>query len=182
MDILAHGLWAGAAAQALRRAGRPVRVRAAVAWGVAPDLVAFGPLFAFLLLGLAQGGLTWAQFADPESMARPPWDGHPVFRLTSALYRLGHSAVIFAAVFAATWVWRGRPHWEMGGWGLHILLDIPTHARSFYPTPFLWPVSEWTFDGVSWAVPWALALNYAALAAAWAWLRRGRHVKAGEAG
>lgn len=179
MDILAHGLWAGAAAQALRRAGQPVRVRAAIAWGVAPDLAAFVPLFAFLLVGLVQGDLAWTHFADPESMARPPWDGHPVIRLTTVLYNLSHSAPVFLAAFGFVWFWRGRPHWAMAAWGLHILLDIPTHARSFYPTPFLWPLSDWTFDGVSWTAPWALALNYAALALAWTWLLRGRKRGAG---
>lgn len=61
----------------------------------------------------------------------------------------------------------------MAAWGLHILLDVPTHARSFYPTPFLWPLSDWTFDGVSWTAPWALALNYTLLALTWTWLLRG---------
>ena len=92
MDILAHGLWAAAAAQGLRRRGQPVSVRAAVAWGIVPDLAAFVPLFSFLLASLVQGDPTWTHFADPESLARPPWDGHPVIRLTTALYNLSLSA------------------------------------------------------------------------------------------
>lgn len=172
MDILAHGLWAGAAAQVLLRRGRPVRIRAAVAWGIAPDLAAFGPLLAVLLVGLVHGDLTWTQFADPESIARSTRDGHSVFRLTSTLYDLTHSAPIFLTAFAAAWGWGGAARWEICTWGLHILLDVPTHTRHFYPTPFLWPVSRSTVDGVSWTAPWALAVNYATLAVVWTWLMR----------
>ena len=170
MDILAHGLWAGVAAQAVRRRHRVIHVRFAVAWGIAPDLLAFGALFVVLLAGLAQGELAWAQLADYESMARTALNGHPLLQISSALYKLGHSALIFATVFGAVWLAHGRPHWEMVAWGLHILLDIPTHARSFYPTPVLWPLADWTVDGVSWTAPWVFALNYAALALAWGWL------------
>ena len=169
MDILAHGLWAGVAAQAVRRRHRSIRVRFAVAWGIAPDLAAFGILFVVLLAGLAQGEPTWARLADYESMARAALNGHPLLQISSALYTLGHSALIFLAAFGAVWLAHGRPRWEMAAWGLHILLDIPTHARSFYPTPVLWPLVDWTVDGVSWTVPWVFALNYAALALAWGW-------------
>lgn len=90
MDVLAHGLWAAAGAQGLRRSGRALSVPAAVAWG------------------------------------------------------------------------------------LHILLDVPTHGRSFYPTPFLWPLSDWTVDGFAWTSSWVWVLYYGALALVWSWLLRER--------
>ena len=170
MDILAHGLWVSVGAQALTQHGQPVSTRGAIAWGIAPDLVAFTPLFGFLLLGVVDGNLTWAQFANPESLGHPSLNGHPIFPLTAVLYSLGHSAVVFAAVLAIACWWRRRPCWEMGGWGLHILLDIPTHTHDFYPTPFLWPLLDWTVNGISWTETWMLGLNYIAILMSWAWL------------
>jgi hypothetical protein len=175
MDILAHGLWAGAVAKTLQRlGGKRVNFRATVAWGIAPDLVAFSGLFSFLLLGLVQGELSAARIATPEFMSQPPWNGHPIFRITTVLYNLTHSAVLFLAVFGVICGLLRRPCWEMGGWLLHILLDIPTHSRSFYPTPFLWPVSDLTADGVSWTEPWMVAANYGAIASIWGWLHISR--------
>ena len=57
----------------------------------------------------------------------------------------------------------GGAYWEMTGWMLHSMIDIPTHTRRLYPTPFLWPLSDFTIDGISWGRPWFLALNYSAL-------------------
>lgn len=175
MDILAHGLWAAAAARTLQRLGRrPVDARATAAWGIAPDVIAFGPLFAFLLLGLVRGELSAAHMADPELITELASRAHPVFGITSVLYGLSHSAVVFLAAFGIrAWLLR-RPSPEMGGWLLHILLDIPTHSQSFYPTPFLWPVSDLTADGISWTEPWMLAANYGAIVLVWAWLLSGR--------
>lgn len=170
MDILAHGLWAAAAAQGLRRSGRAVRVPAAVAWGVLPDFVAFALGVTFLLVGVIHGELAWPELAAPESLVGLRWNGHPVLQLTSLLYSLSHSALVFLAAFAAAWLGRGQVPWAMGAWGLHILLDVPTHARSFYPTPFLWPLSDWTVDGFAWTSSWVWMLNYGALALVWSWL------------
>lgn len=170
MDILAHGLWAAIGAQALTQGCRPVSARGAIAWGIAPDLLAFTPLFGFIILGVVDGNLTWAQLFNPESLRHASLNGHPIFRLTVILYSLGHSAVVFAVALVFACWWRRRSCWEMGGWGLHILLDIPTHSHDFYPTPFLWPLSDWTADGVSWTETWMLGLNYVAITMSWAWL------------
>jgi hypothetical protein len=50
--------------------------------------------------------------------------------------------------------------WELGGWFLHIVIDIPTHSYEFYPTPFLWPFSELHFNGFAWGNIWFEAINY----------------------
>jgi hypothetical protein len=52
----------------------------------------------------------------------------------------------------------------LGGWPLHIIMDIPTHSREFFPTPFLWPISDVTFNGISWATAWFMIANYSLLA------------------
>jgi hypothetical protein len=43
---------------------------------------------------------------------------------------------------------------------LHILCDIPTHAASYFPTPFLWPFPTPFVNGVPWSTPWFMAANY----------------------
>ncbi|MFH1084224.1 MAG: hypothetical protein V1772_00475 [Chloroflexota bacterium] len=43
---------------------------------------------------------------------------------------------------ARAWLW---------AWALHILLDMPTHARARMAPRPLWPLSAWTLDGLSWA-------------------------------
>ena len=41
-----------------------------------------------------------------------------------------------------------------------ILFDIPTHTKEFLPTPFLWPVSDWVFDGFSWGNGYFMLINW----------------------
>jgi hypothetical protein len=50
------------------------------------------------------------------------------------------------------------------GWALHILIDIPSHAATFYPTPFLFPISNYRFThGISWSNKWFMIINYSLL-------------------
>jgi hypothetical protein len=43
------------------------------------------------------------------------------------------------------------PREELAAWGLHILIDIPSHSRRRWGPQFLWPLSSFAVDGVSWA-------------------------------
>jgi len=36
-------------------------------------------------------------------------------------------------------------------WALHIFIDIPTHSRKQWGPQFLWPLSDVSVDGISWA-------------------------------
>ncbi|GAG43186.1 unnamed protein product, partial [marine sediment metagenome] len=49
------------------------------------------------------------------------------------------------------------------GWGFHILLDIFTHTKTFFPTPIFWPFSNFSFSGINWANKWFMLFNYAVL-------------------
>ena len=49
------------------------------------------------------------------------------------------------------------------GWPLHILIDVPTHSSKIFPTPFLFPISNYTFNGISWGNPIFMLINYSAL-------------------
>lgn len=177
MDVFAHGLWAGAAYKAankkIQRAGhRSPNVWWGAFWGIFPDLFAFAIPFVWLWWEILSGHLSFANLPRPEAMEPAPSDTLPMFRLASALYSVSHSLLVFFLVFGALWLVRRRPTWELGGWLVHILIDIPTHTYRFFPTPFLWPVSSWTFNGLSWAAPWFLVLNYSLIAVAYLLLRK----------
>lgn len=173
MDIISHGLWAGAAYKfASAKIKKPLNIRLAVFLGIFPDLFSFAVPFAWLAYGLAFGGLGLADLPRPDATEPMPSDTLPIFRLTSLLYNLSHSAIVFAVVFGIVYFILRRPVWEMNAWLLHVLIDIPTHSYKFYPTPFLWPISEWKFDGLSWATPWFLILNYSAIIVVYLFLRK----------
>ena len=137
-----------------------------------PDLFAFTIPFIWLFGNLIFGGMSFADLPRPGEIEPAPQDTLPIFRLTSTLYNISHSAIIFLIVFGVVFLILRRPLWELGGWFIHILLDIPTHSYQFYPTPFLWPLSGWKFDGFSWGTPWFLILNYSAIIIAYWLLRR----------
>ena len=57
----------------------------------------------------------------------------------------------------------------MGAWGLHLVMDIFTHSDAFFPTPFLWPLSNAHFDGLPWVNPLIYIPNVLLLAVLYAW-------------
>ena len=173
MDIFAHGLWAGAAYKAInKKAKKPLNVWLAGFWGIFPDLFAFAIGFVWLFGNLIFGDMSFADLPRPGEIEPAPQDTLPIFRLTSTLYSISHSAIVFLIVFGVVFLILRRPLWELGGWFIHILLDIPTHFYQFYPTPFLWPISGWKFDGFSWGTPWFLILNYSAVIVVYLLLRK----------
>jgi hypothetical protein len=160
MDILAHTLWTNAAARGANAAAKKNRVHVgwAAFWGVFPDFFAFTIPFVISLWGLLSGTAT-------EFPSHRNTEG---FNIAGYLYQYSHSMVVWAVVFIVVWVVRKRPVFELFGWLLHILIDIPSHSINFYPTPFLFPVSDYRFPyGVSWANPIYMIVNYTLLAAVW---------------
>lgn len=139
MDIISHGLWGGAAF------GRKNKRNFWTAFviGMLPDLVAFSGPFITNLFGITSG----PHYSD----GRP--DGASIAPYVYSMYNFTHSLVIFAVVFFVVWIFRKKPQWLLGAWGLHILVDIPSHASSFFPTPFLWPVSNFHVNGINWGNP-----------------------------
>jgi len=130
-------------------------------WGVFPDLFAFGPRFV---------SMAWSRYFIGAPMSQQPIhpgsdDGLPLLLRPWDLYHVSHSLVTFAAVFAIVWLIRRQPSRVMLAWPLHILIDIPTHTTMFFATPFLWPISSYQFNGISWGQRWFLILNYGTLAA-----------------
>jgi hypothetical protein len=168
MDILAHGLWAGAAAKAsnikkVKNQKRPVKLWLTVLFGVFPDLFAFALSFSWSIGSRIFPFIPPIEHVRPDQMEPVTQNGRFVFHLTHALYNISHSLFIFFIAFGIVWMIFRRPIWEMGGWLIHILMDIPSHSYRFFPTPFLWPISDFKVDGISWATPWFMAFNYSSL-------------------
>ena len=164
MDIISHSAWSFLAAKAInvKKVERPLRPWHVVFWGIAPDLFSFAIFFFWVIKSIAFGETS--PELVPSGTDEPVVDGkYSISMVTAALYSMSHSIIIFFAIFVIVLLLRRRPYWEMLGWGLHILIDVPTHSYHFYPTPVLWPLSEWKFDGISWATPWLIIANYCAL-------------------
>ena len=155
MDILSHGLWG---AIAFGRRNRP-SFWLAFFIGLAPDLLSFGILWMAVVLGMAE---------TPDfSRGTPPASTIPPY--VHDLYNVTHSFLIFLLMFLLAWAWLKGPLWELAAWGLHVLVDVPTHSHAFFPTPVLWPVFDWKFDGWQWMTPAILIPNYLLLALCYAW-------------
>jgi hypothetical protein len=163
VDILSHGLWGGIA---FGRRNRPSFWLAFVI-GLAPDLMSFGILYGAVTLGMAD--------APDFSRGTPPESSIPQY--VPHLYNVTHSFLVFLLVFLLVWRLRRRPLWELAAWGLHVLVDVPTHSFAFFPTPVFWPLSNWKFDGWQWMTPAILVSNYLLLAICYAWFafRSARH-------
>lgn len=159
MDILAHALWTGAIFKSLKYRAKLWKP---IVWGVLPDVFSFGLLTAWMLLSLIFGG-TALDFQHFEAMEPAQRDAIPIFQIVSFMYNFTHSLFVFAAFFIVFYFLFRKPLWAMLGWATHILIDIPTHSYKFYPTPFLWPVSSWKFNGISWGNKWFMMANYSAL-------------------
>lgn len=169
MDILAHGLWGAVGAKALNKAlarkGKTTQLNAwwTGFWGTFPDFLAFTPLALFILWGLLAGDATLGNFRSvaPDTYLNPIQ--YALRNLTRILYPLGHSMVIWVVMFGVVWLITRRPAWELLGWLSHIVIDIGTHPENFYPTKFLWPLSDFSVSGIAWATPTFLIINYALL-------------------
>jgi len=172
MDILAHALWtAGGAVPLRRRLRRPLSVGWAAFWGVFPDV------FIFAIPALVR---IWWYLTGTTKSLLPDAHGPQHFQYVWTLYYASHSLIVFGLIFGIAWLVARRPILEMLGWGLHILIDIPTH-QGIFALHFLWPLSSYGISGFRWENRWFFAANYAALFLLYFWLwigaRRRRFLK-----
>jgi len=155
MDIVSHGLWGAIAFGRKNRSSFWL----AFLFGIAPDLLSFGILWSAATLGLAE---------KPDfSEGTPPESSIPLY--VHHLYNVTHSFIVFLFVFLLLWFLLKRPLWELSAWGLHVLVDVPTHSYAFFPTPVLWPLFAWKFNGWQWNNPQILIPNYVVLSLLYAW-------------
>lgn len=157
MDIFSHALWGGVS---IGRKNKKIFLLAA-GISVLPDVLTEGLFFILYLLDI--GGMPgWEQ-------GHPNITDYPLY--AQYLYNITHSLVIFAIVVGPLWLVARRAVWIVAAWGLHILIDIPTHSLALFPTPFLWPVFDLKFDGMGWDNPVILAIDLILLIAAYSlWL------------
>jgi hypothetical protein len=170
MDIFAHAVWTNIIATIARRRQekmhrRLLSVAWTTFWGVFPDLFTFSIPFIIGIVGWISGsGFQYGRETITSGLA-------------PMLYNYSHSLVIWAVVFGITWAIYRRPRWELLGWTLHILIDIPSHANGFYLTPLFFPLSGWKFThGISWAHPLFMVINYSIMLVAWIGIVWYRHV------
>ena len=155
MDTLAHGLWGGAAFLRARRQ----RFFAGVLLGMTPDLLSFG-LFHVTHPGWI-GRRLLGEISGPPDVTILPWYLFHAYNIT-------HSLIVWAAIFALLWLVVKKPPWVISAAILHVICDIPTHTMRYFPTPFLWPFPTPFVDGISWATPWFMIVNYAAILSVYA--------------
>lgn len=150
MEVVAHGLWAGAAVIYAKRWLPSLSVRRTIWWTVFPDVFAFAPSFA--------AGL-WVRFSDASN---PVAHGLrvPHVHLGLPLYPAGHSLIVFLLMFVVGSTLLRRPAWGLCGWAFHILIDVPIHSSSYYATRFLWPLSDFALDGIPWWTTWVWVCTY----------------------
>lgn len=156
MDTLSHGLWGGIL---FGRSGKKA-FWLSFAFGSLPDVLVFGPTFAMLFFAFITGGET--SRPDPPDIASMP-------RYITAGYDITHSLIVFAIAFAAIWLLRRKPLYEMLAWPAHIVLDVPTHTTEFFPTPYLWPLAHPEVNGISWSHPLIFIPNVILLAVLYCW-------------
>jgi membrane-bound metal-dependent hydrolase YbcI (DUF457 family) len=109
-----------------------------------PDLLSFGPFF---LINFFKFESWFGQkFGPPDPTSIP--------NIIHNFYDFTHSLVIYVIFFALLW-WLGKKDFAKLtlAWPLHILVDIPTHSAEFFPTHFLWPISNFHIDGIPWSNP-----------------------------
>lgn len=153
MDILSHALWSSVGARiSNKKLGTKIDPWWTGFWGAFPDLISFAPLFFVMAWQVISN-------ANFQNISRHAGIG----KLTSSLYPASHSLIIFLGIFLLISLIKRRPAWEMGGWALHIILDIGTHSAEYYPTRFLWPISEIYFGGIRWQTLWFLVVDYVLL-------------------
>jgi len=161
MDIFAHALWtAGVPVPLRRRLRRPLSLGWAIFWGVFPDV------FSFAVPALVR---IWWYLSGTTSHLLPDVNGPQHFQYVWTLYDASHSLVVFGLVFGIAWPLAKRPVLEMLAWGLHTLIDNPSH-QGIFALHFLWPLSSYGISGLCWENRWFFAANYAALLLLYSWI------------
>ena len=144
MDIVAHALWTNVAFIKNRKRWL------AVLFGILPDILSFGPVFAYVIL---MGIKNWTEGFKVK------W----LLDYTTFTYGITHSLLVFAVAYLIIYLMTKKKNVFLFGWLLHIIIDIPTHSKDFYPTPYLYPFKSPPVNGISWGHPVFMIVNYSAL-------------------
>ncbi len=138
MDYFAHGFWSYILFH------RREKAWLAVILGLLPDSLSWGIYFIY--------NLFYNGFGQPHLSSIPAW--------VYTLYGISHSLLVWILVLGAAYYFFRKKAFYLLAPIIAILMDIPSHTLEFLPTPFLWPVSEWHFPGISWGTPTFMIVNY----------------------
>ena len=158
MDTLSHALWGYAAT----RWRGPKTARWGALAGAAPDLLYNGAAIIGTLITDGPAGLAGLSSEDNSVWRKggPPLP-QSLVDIYHTYYVWTHSLIVLGVVVALWYAVRKKQPWPLLAFGLHILMDIPSHER--YETPFLFPLSDFTIVGYSWSHPSMLIANFGAL-------------------
>ena len=115
-------------------------------FGIIPDIFSFGIYFIYLIV------FSEFEFGRPSRDELPYW--------VYDLYDISHSMVTALVFIAIAYKINKDFAWPMLAWPMHIIVDFFTHSIEFFPTPILWPISDYRFDGVPWSNPYVLVINF----------------------
>ena len=139
MDYFAHGIWSYIIFHRIKK------VYLAIIFGLLPDTISWA-IYAFYRMIISE------EFGRPVLEQIPQW----VF----TLYNISHSLIVCGFVIIVIYLILKRVPIYVFAWPISIVFDIFTHTRYFLPTPFLWPLSEWKFPGISWGNAKFMLFNY----------------------
>tara|TARA_Y100000814_G_C12047565_1_gene304914 strand:+ start:12 stop:500 length:489 start_codon:yes stop_codon:yes gene_type:complete len=141
MDTFSHALW-GKGLFGYRK----YRWTAFI-FGALPDLSSFGLLFLFNLI------------TNPQNlnMGKPSLSEIPHWVFTS--YNISHSLITALFFLFLTYCINKDLFFPMLAWPLHIIIDFFTHTIYYFPTPIFWPISDYRFNGISWANKYIFLTN-----------------------
>ncbi|MDD5759985.1 MAG: hypothetical protein PHI06_13000 [Desulfobulbaceae bacterium] len=145
MDFVSHTLW-GYSLFGFR--GKPA---VALISGAMPDVVSFGPI---VVTNMINGNY---HHGPPDLSTIPAW--------TFVAYDCSHSLVCASLAIVIVAKYNTGVAWAMLAWLAHIFLDVPFHTKAYFPTKLFWPLSDFSFDGVSWGNPWVWFTQLALLTA-----------------
>ena len=149
MDYLSHGFWSYIFFHRRKDAWW------AVFFGLLPDNMSWAIYF-FYRIVFMQG------FGKPMLGEIPHW----VF----TLYGVSHSLIVSSIVLLFSWYMLSKFPYVMLAWPIAIVMDALTHSREFLPTPFLWPLSDWTFPGLAWSTRWFFITNWVLILSAMSYI------------
>jgi len=109
-------------------------------FGILPDLLSFGRL----IIIQAPIKLKYLLEGNFKKLLKKPKD-RAFNKTDKLLYKLFHSIVIWYLIY-----YFSNKDKEFVCLFLAIFIDILMHQRHFFGTPFLYPISDYKFDGIHW--------------------------------
>ena len=141
MDTFSHALWGKGLFGYRKFYWYPVF------FGIFPDMISFG-VFGIVKFLFNPKSM---QFGKPELSEIPVW--------VHSMYDFSHSMVIAMIFVLIFFKFDKNLFFASLAWPFHIILDFFTHSIEYFPTPILWPISDYKFDGIPWSNKYVFGAN-----------------------